>query len=473
MYTVRKIIGSLLDSILPSNMAVCLIFLFSLLFFFPAQSKLVSGTFHAYAHQPVTLSLFSGTSSLTLDSVITDGLGRFTLRYADSIQGMGFLSAPGYPMFLLVLDEDIELTGSELTRTDSIYVVKGKQNIILQQYIREFPVSEQALSAWQFLSQQYSLHNQFKGKKKQTRVIRAEISRIQTEEKNFYSSLSAQGYLGWFLPFRKRISALSQIAQYRPQEVQSTLLSLQRLDYSDDRLYYSGILKESIENHFWFIENTVNPIDSAFSQMKLVVDKLVMQLKPDDNRLNEVAGFLSAFLEKRSLFPVSEHLSAVLLGSEGCLLDTATSALLAATQKMKVGNKAPDIVFAEHTYFPDSQQVSKLSDLKARLYVVVFGSGWCGHCTREIPQLQNLYIDWKKKNVEIVFISLDTTPLAFAQFSASFPFISTCDYKKWDSEPVRSYNVFSTPSYFILSSDLTILNRPASIAQLKSWIVNN
>ncbi len=455
------------------NMSVCFPFLFCLLCIFPAQAKRVSGSLYAYTKQPVTLSLFAGSSSILLDSVITDVSGRFTLQYADTIRGMGFLSAPGYPMFLLVLDEDIELTGPELTRTDSIYIVKGTQNILLQQYILEFPVREQALSAWQFLSQQYSLQKQFQGNKKQARIIRAEIDRIQIEEKNFYSSLSSQDYLGWFLPFRKKISALSQIAQYRPQEVESTLVDLQRLDYSDNRLYYSGILKESIENHLWFIENTVNPLDSAFGQMKLVVDKLVRQLSSNESRLNEIAGFLSSFLEKRSLYPVSEHLSAILLGSEGCSLDTATSARLTANQKMKVGNTAPDIVFAEHTYFPDSLHVSKLSEVKARFYVVVFGSGWCDHCAREIPLLQNFYNEWKKKDVEIILVSLDTTPLAFAQFAASFPFITTCDYKKWDSEPVRAYNVFATPSYFILSSDLTILNRPASLAQLKSWIVNN
>jgi hypothetical protein len=81
-----------------------------------------------------------------------------------------------------------------------------------------------------------------------------------------------------------------------------------------------------------------------------------------------------------------------------------------------------------------------------------------------------LYSKWKEQGVEVVFISLDENEIAFQQFIRSFPFISTCDFKKWKSPIVEDYYVFGTPTMFLVDNKREILLRPNSVNQMDAWV---
>ena len=70
----------------------------------------------------------------------------------------------------------------------------------------------------------------------------------------------------------------------------------------------------------------------------------------------------------------------------------------------------------------------------------------------------------------MVFISLDEEQEAYRNFVKEFPFISVCDYKKWDSPIVNDYYVFGTPTMFLLDNKREILLRPNSVNQVDAWV---
>jgi hypothetical protein len=70
----------------------------------------------------------------------------------------------------------------------------------------------------------------------------------------------------------------------------------------------------------------------------------------------------------------------------------------------------------------------------------------------------------------VVFVSLDTDQQTFNNFAGGFPFISTCDYQKWESPVVQSYHVFATPTMYLLDNKQEILLRPNSVKQMDSWV---
>ena len=103
--------------------------------------------------------------------------------------------------------------------------------------------------------------------------------------------------------------------------------------------------------------------------------------------------------------------------------------------------------------------------------MVLFGASWCSKCQEEIPKLIPYYNEWKTKyDLEIVFVSLDTVPEKFINFTSIFPWISSCDYKGWDSKAAIDYCVFGTPTMYLLDASQAIVLKPISEKQVLAWL---
>lgn len=139
---------------------------------------------------------------------------------------------------------------------------------------------------------------------------------------------------------------------------------------------------------------------------------------------------------------------------------------------MKIGNTAPDFTFSSNFLAPqfNNEKPQKLSDIRSEYTLLVFGASWCPRCNEELVKIKELYPGWKAQDVEVVFVSLDDDPQTFKNFAGNFPFISMCDYQKWDSPVVNDYYVFATPTMYLLDKKREILLRPNSVAQMDSWV---
>ncbi len=193
----------------------------------------------------------------------------------------------------------------------------------------------------------------------------------------------------------------------------------------------------------------------------------------EEKILNEVTDFLFDLLERHSLFQASEYLALKVLNEVSCTIDNDLAKQLETYRAMKKGNTAPEILFEGDNSAPGYAANSipkKLSDIKSSYTVVVFGASWCPKCTEELPKIVNLYQKWKAQGVEVVFVSLDEDKIAYKDFVKNFPFISTCDYQKWNSKIVKDYYVFGTPTMYLLNDKREILLRPNSVSQMDSWV---
>lgn len=129
-----------------------------------------------------------------------------------------------------------------------------------------------------------------------------------------------------------------------------------------------------------------------------------------------------------------------------------------------------------HYYHPDRQAnfpekaYESLDDINGSYTLIVFGASWCPKCQEEIPELAKYYNSWKEEGVELVLVSLDENEASYKTFVEDFPFMSTCDYQKWDGQIVNDYYVFSTPTMYLLNSEREIVLRPNSIKQMEAWV---
>ena len=397
----------------------------------------------------------------------------FELSYSPNDKGVGYLiSNSEKPLFVILSGEEIEIVGEALSYTETIKITKGQENQWFEQYAKEHPRREQALSAWIYLEKIYMLDSLFMVQKTPYQAIQIEKQRIRAEDAAFLSKLPEDSYVSWFLPKRKLVSSVSTIAQYRPEDIPTTISAFRTMDYTDNRLYKSGLFKDAIESHFWLIENSGKPLDSVFIEMQFSIDAMMINLVQDDKKLNEVTTYLFDLLERQSLSQASEYLALKVLNETSCTLDNDLAKQLESYRVMKKGNIAPNINFGNSTYLNGVKQTifNSLTNLTTPYTLVVFGASWCPKCVEEMPKLMDNYVKWRNLGVEVVYISLDTEQETFEKSLSSYPFFTYCDYKKWDSQVAQDYYAFGTPTFYLLDNKREILLRPNSVKQMDSWV---
>ncbi len=454
-------------------MSKSLTFLFCLLIAHLSIAQSITGRFTHLDKQEIKLEGFKGLKTYAISNATADEKGNFKLSYTKEDFGVAYLiSSDKKPLLVVLSGEDIEITGDALSAAETIHIKKGKENLLFEQYATEHPRREQALSAWIYLEKIYTLDSLFSVQKVAVKDIQIEKQRIKAEDAAFLAKLPKESYVSWFLPTRKLVSDVSTVAQYRPEEIPATIADFRAMDYTDQRLYKSGLFKDAIESHFWLLENSGKSLDSVFIEMKISIDAMMVNLLKDEKKLNEVTNYLFDLLERQSLFQASEYLALKVLNETSCIIESDLAKQLESYRAMKKGNIASDINFGNSTYLNGVKQAmfSNLTNLTTPYTLVVFGASWCPKCMEELPKLTQNYVKWRNLGVEVVYISLDTDQQVFEQSVKSYPFFAYCDYKKWESQVVQDYYVFGSPTFYLLDAKRKILLRPNSITQMEAWV---
>ena len=128
------------------------IFLISLIFGASVSAQSITGNLSLLVNKPIKLEGFNGLKTYLISTSTIDDKGNFKLIYSKSDYGVGYLmSANEKPLFVILSGEDVEIVGEALSYTETIKITKEQENKWFEQYAKEHPLREQALSAWVYL----------------------------------------------------------------------------------------------------------------------------------------------------------------------------------------------------------------------------------------------------------------------------------------------------------------------------------
>ena len=444
----------------------------SLFFFSLGQSQVIEGRLSAEKNKFVFLHAYQGLNEIIVDSTLTNNEGEFSLSFSNYPSGIGYLSTREEEELLLILKQErIVIEGSDLSNKNSIKFKEGRENILFYEFVKDYPFWNNALTSLQYASDLYKEEApKTKASRKFNKQVISEIKRLKKEENDFLASLKGTQVVGEYIKIKKLLSELPDVIQLQPERIEATEKELEAIDYTNEILYHSGILKEAIEFRLWFIQNTENDALVQTQKINQFLDQLINQIKKDDTKFQELTNYTLQTLQNKNLDEnISYWIEAIFEDDSLCLSDAFKSELR-SFKKLEVGAFAPDFEFNSLSYFPNNKKISKLSELATDYKIIVFAASWCGHCVREVPKVDTYLSSLESSKFTTVLVSLESDEAAFNKFSEQFNFIATTDLQMWESPIARSYGVRATPTYFVLNKDLSIMAMPKNTKQLTDLI---
>lgn len=96
-----------------------------------------------------------------------------------------------------------------------------------------------------------------------------------------------------------------------------------------------------------------------------------------------------------------------------------------------------------------------------RLTFIDFWASWCIPCCKDLPKIEALYKKYKKQNLTIIGISLDTDfedwHSAVYKYHLTYPQVS--DLEGFNSEVTKRYNIRSIPRNYLINQNGTIVGK--------------
>ncbi|HHW59661.1 MAG: TlpA disulfide reductase family protein [Bacteroidales bacterium] len=133
---------------------------------------------------------------------------------------------------------------------------------------------------------------------------------------------------------------------------------------------------------------------------------------------------------------------------------------------IELGKPAPDFLIPSNNVF--------MYELDADYILLVFWATWCSHCMQEIPDIYKATLDFPDSILTTVAISLDTVPQIVDYLIENFglnDWIHYCEYRGWNSDIVKAYNVYATPTMFLLDRERKVVAKPISYNELSKVLI--
>jgi len=421
---------------------------------FAQETYTIQGHFPKFPNSRYELKGYEGLEQKTLSQSESKEDGKFTLTYPRNYTGVAQLWMNGaYQVLLFLNHEDITLHWEDLTNRDGLETNSQEYQAFLGG-MKTFQDSEAKLAGLNYLVPLYAQDSI------KQHWLAHELDTVAYSFPKYIKSLPEQRFVRQYLLARGLIEQMPKTVETYKWRAPAHIAEFMAVDVK--ALEHSGLYKELLQGYTNLVERFPT-IEETNTILNTAIDKVIGDLKDNPTLQEEVGQMWFTYLESHSLSRPAEHLATLMLKDNHSLNEKSIN-LFEQYRKMAVGKTAPDIELND----------KKLSQVKNKYKLVVFGASWCPNCQADYPKLKEKYESLKKKyDLEMVYISIDTDKSAFENYYKDAPFITYCDTKGWNTQAAKDYHVFATPTYILLDKELKILSKIQSPEHLEAWLQAN
>lgn len=199
------------------------------------------------------------------------------------------------------------------------------------------------------------------------------------------------------------------------------------------------------------------------SSFMVAVDGIMEHVSADPEVQSFVVNFLWEGFELLGMKGVQDYLA------ENYMAESCESELAALVrqrmegyERMTPGHLAPDFVIRDV-----EGKSHQLSRMEHPYVAILFWSSSCEHCREMLPELHDWYLQENHLGIEVVAISIDTAAGDFQQYVEDLDpaWITARDPLGWTGKVAGDYEVYATPSLYLVDYDRIIVARPGNFRQ--------
>ena len=422
---------------------------------FAQDTYTIQGHFPNFPNSNFELKGFEGFQQKVLLKTSSNQEGKFTLTYPANYVGVAQLYMNGaYSNLLFLNQENYTLFWQDLTKREDMQITGSKEYEAFLQGMKTFQEAEAKLAGLNYLVPLYAADSI------KQQVFIKELDTVNNLFSNYVKSLPENIWVRQYLLTKGLIEQMPKTVETYKWRAPAHIAEFMAVDVK--ALEHSGLYKELLQGYTNLVERFPT-IEETNTILNTAIDKVIGDLKDNPTLQEEVGQMWFTYLESHSLSRPAEHLATLMLKDNHSLNEKSIN-LFEQYRKMAVGKTAPDIELND----------KKLSQVKNKYKLVVFGASWCPNCQADYPKLKEKYESLKKKyDLEMVYISIDTDKSAFENYYKDAPFITYCDTKGWNTQAAKDYYVMATPTYILLDKELKILSKIQSPEHLEAWLQAN
>lgn len=228
------------------------------------------------------------------------------------------------------------------------------------------------------------------------------------------------------------------------------------VDFSDESLMNSSVYTTKAFQYIMLHAKRGMSRGEQEDEFKKSINVILSESDKNPTISAFIVNYLMDGFERLKLYNLQQYIADNYKIPQGCKDDNSTLERRLAFQLMKKGRIVPNFEIKDvESEWVKSDSIS--NDYK----LILFWATWCPHCKEMIPQLKSWYL-YKNIDLEIIAICIDTEVGEWNRFVTvrNLPWINCIEPHKWDGEVATLYNLYATPTMFLLDKENRILAKP-------------
>ncbi|MBL4604625.1 MAG: redoxin domain-containing protein [Flavobacteriaceae bacterium] len=348
--------------------------------------------------------------------------------------------------------EEVEFSFNPEDKDATTIFSKSKENQLYQNFLNDISLAQHKVDSLQ------TAYLKTPSKSSETAYKKAILTtnKVQTS----YANKSKGTLVHYFINATERYNAPSIVKNAQEYLTGVTTHFYDKINFSNKHLYNSSFLIDRIADYVFYMHYSQDP-DRQETLYKKAVDASIHKVT-DLKFKSDVIQFLISQFSSIKNAAVVDHL--FLNHFDKLPKENQNAEFKKRIQKemaIAIGRIAPDFSWEENG---KKHSLSGLKD--GQSYLLLFYSTECSHCLREVPQIYELLKG--KINTKVIAFAMETSDTVWKNYQKTLSgWRHVIGLNKWENTTARTYQIASTPTYFVLNSDKKIIANPETLEDLK------